>query len=83
MQSYQLVTKQTSWCRNSFSEESRKLSLMSVTKRRELSKRIKKIQHKSKAFERITLNINGIGIGLNGKPLKVHYKNSTPLAIHK
>ena len=56
---------------------------MSVTKRRELSKRIKKIQHKSKAFERITLNINGIGIGLNGKPLKVHYKNSTPLAIHK
>ena len=58
MQSYQLVTKQTSWCRKSFGEESGKLSLMSVTKRRELSKRIKKIQHKSKAFERITLNIN-------------------------
>ena len=31
MQRYQLVTKRASWYRNSFGEESRKLSLLSVT----------------------------------------------------
>ena len=39
MQSYQLATKRIGWYRNSFGEESEKLSLISVTWRRELSKR--------------------------------------------
>ena len=39
MKSYQLVIKQSSWYRNSFGKESGKLSLISVTKGRKLSKK--------------------------------------------
>ena len=42
MQSYQLITKQTSWYRYSFCEESGKLFLISVTSRREFSKKLYK-----------------------------------------
>ena len=50
MQSYQLVTKWTNWHRNSYGEESGKLSLISITSRRDYPK---------KGYKNFTIKNNG------------------------
>ena len=76
MQSCQLVTKWTSWYKNSFGEESGKLSLSSVTWRKELFKKIYiKISALKIKWGLIVETINKCNIDqtiLKIAPLKLH-----------